>query len=188
MEEFKGVQRKGGGLTGDTCHCRNLKSRMIGVVISWNSAEWLSTSKMDSRSCWWRIRSCRIRSRLWERNRYCRRRTVESGDEENVVDTTKFISWSRRSRESSEEVRRGYSSGEDEGEWGSEEVNILLMNCLDMLASGMQKEGERSFWEFFSRQMVLIPFKESPGPSGLVQTVIQSPCLLHFHVFECQEG
>ena len=73
-------------------------------------------------------------------------------------------------------------------ERGSEKADILLMNCLDMLASGMQKEGEQSFWEFFSHQIVLIPFEESPGPSGLVQTVVQPPCLLHFHVFECREG
>ena len=97
---------------------------------------------------------------------------VERGDEENVVTTAKFISWSSRSRESSEEVNKGYSSGEDAEERGSEEVNILLMNCLDMLASGMQKEGEGSFWEFFSHQIVLIPFKESPGLSGLVQTIV----------------
>ena len=97
---------------------------------------------------------------------------VERGDEENVVTTTKFISWSRRSRESSEEVKRGYSSGGDEEERGSEEVDILLMNCLDVLENGVEKEGERSFWEFFRHQIVLIPFKESPGPSGLVQTII----------------
>ena len=97
---------------------------------------------------------------------------VERGDKENAVDTAKFISWSRRSRESSEEVRRGYSSWEDEEERGSEEVDILLMNHLDVLTSKMQKEGERSFWEFFGRQIVLIPLKESPGPSGLVQTIV----------------
>ena len=89
-----------------------------------------------------------------------------------MVDTAKFISWSRRSWESSEEVRRGYLSWEDEEERGSEEVDILLMNCLDVLASRVQKEGERSFWEFFSHRIVLIPFKESPGLSGLVQTIV----------------
>ena len=67
---------------------------------------------------------------------------MERGDEENTVATAKFISWSSRSRESSEEVNRGYSSGEDAGERGSEEVDILLMHGLDMLASGVQKEGE----------------------------------------------
>ena len=36
---------------------------------------------------------------------------VERGDEENAVATAKFISWSSRSRESSEEVNTGYSSG-----------------------------------------------------------------------------
>ena len=110
---------------------------------------------------------------------------VKRGDEENVVDTAKFISWSRRSWESLVDVRRGYSSWEDEEERKSEEVNILLMNRLDVLASGMQKEGERSFWEFFHCQIVLIPFKESPSSSGLVQTIVYSPRLLHFHVFEC---
>ena len=67
---------------------------------------------------------------------------VERGDEENAVATAKFISWSSRSRESSKEVSKGYSSGEDVEERGSEEFDILLMNCLDMLASRMQKEGE----------------------------------------------
>ena len=94
---------------------------------------------------------------------------VERGDEENAVNTTKFISWSRRSWESSEEDRRGYSSWEERG---SEEVDILLMNRLDVLASRVQKEGERGFWEYFSHQIILIPFKESPGSSGLVQTII----------------
>ena len=75
---------------------------------------------------------------------------VERGDEENMVATAKFISWSSRSRESSEEVNKGYSSGGDAEERRSEEVDILLMNCLDMLASGMQKEGEQSLWEVFS--------------------------------------
>ena len=62
---------------------------------------------------------------------------VERGDEENAVATAKFIAWSSRSQESSEEVNRGYSSREDMEERRSEEVDILLMNCLEMLASGM---------------------------------------------------
>ena len=184
--EFKEVWKVGGGLPGDTCHCWSLKFKTMGVMMSWNGAEWLSMSKMDSRSNWWRVRSCRIRSRLWERNKYCQRRMVKRGDEENVVDTAKFISWSRRSRESSAEVRRGYSSWEDEEERKSEEVNILLMKHLDVLANGMQMEGKRSFWECFSCQIVLIPFKESPSSSGFVQKIVYSPHLLHFHVFECR--
>ena len=170
--EFKEFWKVGGGLTGDTCCCQNLKFKMMGVIIFWNGAEWLSMSKMDSRSCWWWVRSCQSRSRLWERNKYCWRRTVERGDEENMVDTAKFISWLRRSRESSEEVRRGYLSWDDQEEQGSEEVDILLMNHLDVLTSRVQKEGERSFWGFFGCQIVLIPFKESPGLSGLVQTIV----------------
>ena len=67
LEEFEEVRRMGGGLTGETCHCRNLKFKMIGVIMSWNSAEWLRTLKMDSCSCWWWIRSCWICSRLWEK-------------------------------------------------------------------------------------------------------------------------
>ena len=63
-------------------------------------------------------------------------------------------------------------SGDDEEEQGSEEVDILLMNCLDVQASGVENEREQSFWEFFSHQIVLIPFKEPPGPSGLVQTIV----------------
>ena len=84
-------------------------------------------------------------------------------------------------------MRRGYSSWEVEEEQESEEVDILLMNRLDVLANGIQKEGERSFWELLSRQIILIPFKEFPSPTGLVQTVIQSPRLFHFHVFEGRE-
>ena len=67
---------------------------------------------------------------------------MQRGDEENMVATAKFISWSSGSRESSEEVNKGYSSAEDAGERGSEEVDILLMNCLDTLASEMQKKGK----------------------------------------------
>ena len=56
-----------------------------------------------------------------------------------MVDTAKFISWLRRSWESLAEVRRGYSSGEDEGERELKEVDISLMNRLNVLASGVQK-------------------------------------------------
>ena len=109
---------------------------------------------------------------------------VERGDEENAVEIAKFISWSRRSRESLAEVRRGYLSWEDDDEQELKEVDISLMNHLDVLASGVQKEGERGFWEFLSCQIILIPFKEFPSLSGLVQAVVQSPCLFHFHIFE----
>ena len=69
-------------------------------------------------------------------------------------------------------MRRGYSSGEDEDERELKEVDILLMNRLDVLASGVQKEGERGFWELLSCQIILIPFKEFPSSSGLVQTIV----------------
>ena len=75
-------------------------------------------------------------------------------------------------------------SWEDDGERELKEVDILLMNHLDVLASGMQKEGERGFWEFLGRHVVFIPFKEFPSLSGLVQAVVQSPCLFHIHIFE----
>ena len=109
---------------------------------------------------------------------------VERGDEENTVEMAKFISWSRRSRESSAEVRRGYSSWEDDDERELKEVDISLMNCLDVLASGVQKERKRGFWKFLSCQIIFIPFKEFPSSSSLVQAVIQSPRLFHFHIFE----
>ena len=109
---------------------------------------------------------------------------VERGNVENTAETAKFISWSRRSQESSAEVRRGYLSWEDEDEQELKEVDISLMNRLDVLASGVQKEGERGFWEFLSCQIILIPFKEFPSSSGLVQAVIQSPRLFHFHIFK----
>ena len=114
---------------------------------------------------------------------------VERGDEENAVETAKFISWSRRSQDSLAEVRRGYSSweGEDDDERELKEVDISLMNRLDVLTSGVQKEGERGFWEIFSCHIVFIPFKEFPSSSGLVQTVIQSPCLFHIHIFKGRE-
>ena len=111
---------------------------------------------------------------------------VERGDEENAVETAKFISWSRRSRESLAEVRRGYSWGDDD-EQELKEVDISLMNRLDVLASGMQKEGERGFWELLGRHIVFIPFEEFPSSSGLVQAVVQSPRLFHIHIFESQE-
>ena len=85
------------------------------------------------------------------------------------------------------EVRRGYSSGEVEDERELKEVDILLMDRLDVLAGGVQKEGERGVWELLSHQIILIPFKEFPSPSCLVQTIVQSPRLFHFHVFEGQE-
>ena len=91
--------------------------------------------------------------KIMRKKQYCRSRTVERGVEENAVDTARFISWLRRSRESLAEVRRGYSSWEDEKERESKEVDISLMNRLDILASGVQKEGERSFWGLFSFQL-----------------------------------
>ena len=51
--------------------------------------------------------------------------------------TAKFISWSSKSQESSEEVKTGYSSGEDMEQCRSEEFNILMVKFLDMLASEM---------------------------------------------------
>ena len=51
--------------------------------------------------------------------------------------TTKFISWSSKSRESLEEVKTGYSSGEDMEEHRSEEFDILMVKFLDMLTSEM---------------------------------------------------
>ena len=62
---------------------------------------------------------------------------VDKGEDENVAATTKSISWSSKSRESSEEVEMGYSSGEDMGELWSEKFNILLMKYLDALTSGV---------------------------------------------------
>ena len=63
------------------------------------------------------------------------------------------------------------------------------MNCLNVLTSKLhlQEEGEGGFWEILSRHIVLIPFKKLPSSSGLVQAVIQSPHLLHIHIFESQE-
>ena len=58
------------------------------------------------------------------------------------------------------------------------------MNCLDVLTGVLQEEGEGGFWEVLSRHVVLIPFKELPRSSSLVQAVIQSPCLFHIHIFE----
>ena len=71
--------------------------------------------------------------RLWERKRYCQ---SKEGEDENVSATAKFISWPSKSQESSEEVKTGYSSGEDMEECWSEEFDIL-MKFLDMLASEM---------------------------------------------------
>ena len=85
------------------------------------------------------------------------------------------------------EVRRGYSSWEDDDEQELKEVEISLMNHLDVLASGVQKEGERGLWEFFSHHVVFIPFEEFPSSSCLVQTVVQSPHLFHIHIFEGRE-
>ena len=62
---------------------------------------------------------------------------VDRGEDENAAATAKFISWSSKSRESSEEVKTGYLSGEDMEERWSEEFDILLMKYLDALTSGM---------------------------------------------------
>ena len=62
---------------------------------------------------------------------------VDKGEDENAAATAKFISWSSKSRESLEEVKTGYSSGEDMEERWSEEFDILLMKYLDALTSGM---------------------------------------------------
>ena len=70
-------------------------------------------------------------------NKYCRSKVVDKGEDKNAAATAKFISWSSKSRESSEEVKTGYSSGEDMGERRSEEFNILMVKFLDMLTSGM---------------------------------------------------
>ena len=48
---------------------------------------------------------------------------MDRGEEEKAVATAKFISWSSRSRESSVEVKTGYSSREDE----SEEFDIVVV-------------------------------------------------------------
>ena len=80
----------------------------------------------------------------------------------------------------------GYSSGEDG--WDSEEVNILLMSCLNVLIGGLQEEVNGSFWEILRCQVVLIVFEKLPGLSGLIQTIIDSPRLLHAHVFEGRKG
>ena len=48
---------------------------------------------------------------------------VDKGEDEKAVATAKFISWSSRSRESSVEVKTGYSSTED---W-SEEFDIVVV-------------------------------------------------------------
>ena len=76
----------------------------------------------------------------------------------------------------------GYSSGEDGQD--SEEVNISLMSCLNVLIGGLQKEVKGSFWEILGCQVVLIVFEKLPGLSGLIQTIIDSLRLLHAHVFE----
>ena len=75
--------------------------------------------------------------RLWERNKYCRSKVVDKGEDENAAATAKFISWSSKSQESSEEVKTGYSLGEDMGERRSEEIDILMVKFLDMLTSGV---------------------------------------------------
>ena len=62
---------------------------------------------------------------------------MDNGEDENAVAMAKFISWSSKSRESSEEVKTGYSSGEDMGERRSEEFDILMVKFLDMLTSGV---------------------------------------------------
>ena len=67
---------------------------------------------------------------------------VDKGDNENAAATAKFISWSSKSQESSEEVKTGYSSGEDVEECWSEKVDILLMKYLDTLTSEVYEEGE----------------------------------------------
>ena len=110
---------------------------------------------------------------------------VERGDKENAVETAKFISWSRKSQESSVGVRRGYSSGDDGRE--SKEFDISLMNWLDVLTGVLQEEGEGGFWEVLGRHVVLIPFEELPSLSSLVQVVIRSPCLFHIHIFKGRE-
>ena len=82
--------------------------------------------------------------------------------------TAKFISWSSKSRESSEEVKTGYSLGEDMEEGRSEEFDILMVKFLDMLAGGMQEERKQSFRKVFGRQVVFIPFEKLPGPFFLI--------------------
>ena len=69
-------------------------------------------------------------------------------------------------------------------EWELKEVDISLMNCLNVLTSGLQKKGERGFWEILGCHVVLIPFEELPSSSGLVQAVIQSPHLFHIYIFK----
>ena len=61
------------------------------------------------------------------------------------------------------------------------------MNCLNILTSKLQEEGEGGLWEILSHHVVFIPFEELPSSSGLVQAVIQSPRLFHIHIFEGQE-
>ena len=82
-------------------------------------------------------------------------------------------------------MRRGYSSGDDRRE--SKELDILLMDGLNVLTSGLQKGRKGCFWEFLGCHIVLIPFEELPSSSGLVQAVIQSPHLLHVYVLESPE-
>ena len=80
----------------------------------------------------------------------------------------------------------GYSSGEDRQD--SEEVDISLMSHLNVSIGGLQEEVKGSFWEVVGCQVVLIVFEKLPGLFDLIQAIINSPCLLHAHVFKGQKG
>ena len=79
-----------------------------------------------------------------------------------------------------------YSSGEDRRD--SEEVDILLMSCLNVSIGDLQEEVKGSFWEIVDHQVVFIALKKLPGLFDLIQAIINSPCLLHAHVFKGQKG
>ena len=83
-------------------------------------------------------------------------------------------------------MRNEYLSGEDGRD--SEEVDISLMSCLNVSIGDLQEEVKGSFWEIVSCQVVFIAFEKLPGLSGLIQTIIDSPHLLHAHVFEGRKG
>ena len=83
-------------------------------------------------------------------------------------------------------VRKGYSSGEDG--WDSEEVDILLVSYLNISIGGLQEKVKRGFWEVVGCHIVFIAFKKLPGLSGLIQTILDPPRLLHTHILESQKG
>ena len=72
---------------------------------------------------------------------------VKRGEAENAFETAKFIPWSKRRRESSVVVRKGYLSLSENEAWESEEVNILLVICSNILIGVLQDEAKGSLWK-----------------------------------------